>query len=383
MYILTRYVVWEVLKFFVAALAALTILFTLVIGIQKGLQLGLPPVVMLRIMPFMLPEMLGITIPVAMLFAVSSVFGRMTGANEIVAIKSLGISPMTLIWPIVVFASFLSLGTVYMYELAATWCKPNVMRIFFESTEEVAYSMLQANHSYCGPRDAPQLSIIVKQVDQRSLVQPTITIFGPPRAVLRADRAELATDLQAREPQLKITCYNAEIEVEGLGSLCSAEPISRSVPIVVPERPPYHRDWMAMREIPKSVDELQTRLRQLESLRGAQKALGDAPSDDEAIKRCRENIYRLQAEPYRRWSNGFTCLCFAMVGIPVAMFWRYAEVLTNFFICFLPILAVYYPLLLFSENLATSGKWPPIIFWMGNAVLLAASIVLLRRIIRH
>ena len=79
---------------------------------------------MLYAMPFMLPEMLGITIPVSMLFSVCSVFGRMTGANEIVAMKSLGISPMAVVWPAIILAAFLSLGTVRMYEIAATQCKP-------------------------------------------------------------------------------------------------------------------------------------------------------------------------------------------------------------------------------------------------------------------
>ena len=383
MYILTRYVVWEVLKFFVAALMGLTLLFTLAMGIQKGLQLGLPPTVMFRTMPFMLPEMLGITIPVAMLFAVSSVFGRMTGANEIVAVKSLGISPMALIWPIVVLASFFSLATVYMYEVAATWCRPNVKRIVYESIEEIAYSMLQTIHSYSGPPEAPQLSITVRRVEGRTLVQPMITIFGPPRVILTADRAELATDIRARPPRLNITCYNTEVDADGQVSVYSAEPISRWLPIVVPGRPPYHRDWLAMREIPGRVAELRTRLRRLESLHHAEKALGDAPPEDKDIDDCRENIYELQAEPYRRWSNGFTCLCFALIGIPVAMLWRHAEVLTNFFICFLPILGIYYPLLMMSQDLATSGKWPPGIFWMGNALLFAAAVLLLRRIIRH
>ena len=280
MYILTRYVVWEVLRFFLAALLAVTLLVTLVMGVQKGLQLGLPPTVILRTMPFMLPEMLGITIPVAMLFAVSSVFGRMTGANEIVAIKSLGISPMALIWPVVVLASFLSLGTVYMYEIAATWCKPNVIRIVSESIEEIAYSMLQTNHSYSGPHDTPQLSIIVKGVDERTLVQPRITIFGPPRVLLTAERAELSTDTRAGQLFLNITCYNYEIDIEGRASVNYSGSFQQSVPIIVPGRPPFHRDWMAMREIPERVAELQTRLRQLESLRDAQKVLQAAPAED-------------------------------------------------------------------------------------------------------
>ena len=96
-----------------------------------------------------------------------------------------------------------------------------------------------------------------------------------------------------------------------------------------------------------------------------------------------ELILRLRTEPYRRWSNGFTCLCFALIGTPVAMLWRHADVLTNFFVCFLPILAVYYPLLMFGDKLSTSGALPPISFWMGNVVLAIPAVLLLRWIIRH
>ncbi len=98
---------------------------------------------MFQIMPFILPEMLGITIPVAMLFAVSIVFGRMTGANEMVALKSLGISPMAVVWPVLALAAFTSLGTVWMYEIAATWCRPSFRRLVCESIEEIAFSRLQ------------------------------------------------------------------------------------------------------------------------------------------------------------------------------------------------------------------------------------------------
>ena len=94
-------------------------------------------------------------------------------------------------------------------------------------------------------------------------------------------------------------------------------------------------------------------------------------------------IYRLQTEPYRRLSNGFTCLCFVLIGVPVAMLWRHADVLTNFFVCFVPILAVYYPLLMLSESLSTSGKLWPISFWMSNAVFIASGILLMRRIVQH
>ena len=63
---------------------------------------------------------------------------------------------------------------------------------------------------------------------------------------------------------------------------------------------------------------------------------------------------------------------------------RHADVLTNFFICFLPILTVYYPLLMFGDKVSTSGS-PPIYLadWTGDLVLAIPAITLLRWIIRH
>jgi len=71
-----------------------------------------------------------------------------------VAIKSLGINPMVMVWPVLVLAGFLSLGTVWMYEIAATWCRPSVERIVCESIEEIVYGILQKEHSI-GGRQVP------------------------------------------------------------------------------------------------------------------------------------------------------------------------------------------------------------------------------------
>ena len=158
MYILTRYVVTEVLKYFLLTLTGLTLIVTVVMGVSQGLQKGLPPMVMLSVMPYMLPEMLVITLPVSLLLSVSIVYGRMTGTNEVVALKSLGINPMVVVWPIIVLAFLLSLGTIWMQEIAATWCRPSYSRVITESVEEIAYGMLRANHSCISWIRAPWFS---------------------------------------------------------------------------------------------------------------------------------------------------------------------------------------------------------------------------------
>jgi lipopolysaccharide export system permease protein len=158
-----------------------------------------------------------------------------------------------------------------------------------------------------------------------------------------------------------------------------------TVPIYIPPPEPYHRDHVAMSAIRGLIDELEASRERLRRIREGKRELGiaDLRVDDNKIAEYDELIYRLKAEPYRRWSNGFACLCFALIGTPVAMLWRHADVLTNFFVCFLPILAIYYPLLMFGDKLSTSGTLPPISFWMGNVVLAVPAIALLRWIIRH
>lgn len=400
MYILTRYVVLEVVKYFLAALVSLTLVVTPVMAVKEGLGRGVPASIMLAIMPFTLPEMFGITIPASILFSVCSVFGRMTGANEVVAIKSLGISPMAIVWPVIVLATFLSLGTVCMYEIAATWCKPKVLQTITESVEDIAYSMLQKNRSYSGD----MFTITVKRVDKPTkhgerprLISPTITIIGPPRVTIQADEATLKTNWDTHT--LEVKCVRGEFDIGGRGRLSFPDEQSFSVPIPTPSPPHDHRDWVATRNIPTLIGELQAslaqrqnELRTLLQRRDESKSRGlpeppelaqQIAGTTDGINDCNFKICRLKTEPYRRWANGFTCLCFALIGIPVAMIWRHADVLTNFFVCFLPILVIYYPLLMLSDDLSTSGKLPPFSFWIANVALAIPAIALLRQMVRH
>ena len=382
MFILTRQVVWEVLKLFLAALLGLTLVLTLTVGMREALTAGAPASVILCVLPFTLPEVLGITIPVSMLFSVCSVFGRMTGANEIVALKSLGINPMAVVWPAILLAAFLSLGTVRMYEIAATQCRPALKRILAESIEEIVYSVLKKNRSI----ERDQFTITVKGVDKRTLLRPTITINnGPSKVTISAAEAELHWDWTKH--CLRFIYRDSVVDLEdGKNNFHAANLGSDEydLPIEMPKPRPYHRDDVALGNVPTLVAELQATKRQLERLREANRALGvqESPGDIERLNDLNHKMYQLRAEPYRRWANGFACLGFALIGIPVAMLWRHADVLTNFFVCFLPILALYYPLLMLSDNLAGSGR-PPICFWTANVALTIPALVLLRWIIRH
>jgi len=67
----------------------------------------------------------------------------------------------------------------------------------------------------------------------------------------------------------------------------------------------------------------------------------------------------------------------------MAMWLRNKDFLTSFFLCFAPILVIYFPLFFYGIDGSKSGTLPPISVWVGNVVLLAAGAWLLRRVLRY
>jgi lipopolysaccharide export system permease protein len=102
-------------------------------------------------------------------------------------------------------------------------------------------------------------------------------------------------------------------------------------------------------------------------------------SERQQIKHERRMLSRIVVEPWRRWANGFSALCFVLVGAPMAIRMRNADFLTSFFLCFLPILVVYYPVFMLGVDGAKDGRLPPAAAWLGNLLIAVWGWWLLRR----
>jgi lipopolysaccharide export system permease protein len=101
-----------------------------------------------------------------------------------------------------------------------------------------------------------------------------------------------------------------------------------------------------------------------------------------AVKNETGRLRRIIMEPWRRWANGFSCLCFVLVGAPMSIKMRNADFLTSFFLCFLPILLIYYPLFMFGVSQAKSGAVPPVAVWTGNVLVTLWGMWLMRSVVR-
>ena len=68
--------------------------------------------------------------------------------------------------------------------------------------------------------------------------------------------------------------------------------------------------------------------------------------------------------------------------MPWAIRLRNSDYLTSFFVCFLPILVLYYPLLAYGLGQAKSGNLPPYSVWLGNVILAIAGYWALRKVLK-
>ena len=393
MYIFTRYVLWQLISVFLISISAITIVMLLFVVIRELHLQGLQFSQIYELVPYILPDALRFAIPATSLFATCLIFGRLSSSNEIIALKSLGISPWRILWPSYAAVVLLSFTTVWLNDLAVSWGRRGVQRIVLESIEEVAYSRLR-NH---GSHTTNQFSINVKSVEGKRLVEPTLTFKSSgkaPTVVIRAAWAELHSDVE--NDSLTILMNNGSAVGGGIEGVFP-DTIKRVIPLNRAARKsqsPGSPSQMALYEIPAEITKQKTRIESFEQQLAANSAFQMAVGNFQELKQTSESLdlaisgeeaklFRLHTEPHRRWAAGFSCLFFVAVGAPLAIRRRNGEFWTTFFLCFIPILIVYYPILMVTIEQAKNGDFPPYSVWLGNIALLIWSVFLIRKVLRY
>lgn len=391
-----RYLLWEVTKLFVVALTAFTTVIMLAGVVQQLLSQGLGAMAILELLPYVLPISLQFAIPATLLFAVCSVYGRVSADNEILAVMASGVPPFKIMAPTLVLSLLISLVAVWLNDIAFSWGRPGINRVVMHSLEQVAYSYLSSQGSYSS---AQGFSIHVHGIgpDGRELIMPTIT---PPQA----DGGE-PISISAKSARLKMDPVTEMLRIElvdtevSYGETFSSKPgVSHlDIPLSDATRKGTsvgHPTEYSMRQIGYEMQQQQNAIVETEEILAARAAMGLAAGkyewlDDErthqslrSISGGRSRLYRLNSEPWRRWASGFSCLFFVWVGIPLAVWMRSADHWTSFGACFMPILLIYYPVFAIGQGHAKDGSWLPVSMWLGNLVLFLVGAWWMRKINR-
>jgi lipopolysaccharide export system permease protein len=86
-------------------------------------------------------------------------------------------------------------------------------------------------------------------------------------------------------------------------------------------------------------------------------------------KGARAQIQYVDVEMLMRPALSLGCLCFILVGCPIGIWFSRGDYLSAFITCFLPIVLVYYPLMLCGTNLAKEARFNEIVLVFGADVV--------------
>jgi lipopolysaccharide export system permease protein len=395
--ILQRAILWELIKVFVLSLVGITGILLMAGIIAEASQRGLSPAQILAVIPLLIPSTLPYTIPATTLFATCLVYGRLAHDNEIIAIKAAGVNVLNVVWPGVFMGLLMSGMTMGLYYRIIPYTHHLMRSMFLNDVEELLYAMLRKDHFINHPKLG--YGIWVRQVQGRRLIDPVFKRRGPKGdwdIVARAMEAELRVDVP--NGQVLVHMVNGEFYSEG--STARATFDDRIWPVPLPPSPfgangpPKPRDmsWQEMlrcrREILDFEDKMTAEIELAMSRLMLNNAAPDLPKHVNNLRVMKHQVHQelnsLDTELYMRPALSFGCLCFVLVGCPVGIWFSRSDYLSAFSTCFLPIVFLYYPLLLCGTNLAKDGKiHAAAALWSANAVMAMIAVLLFRRLLKN
>lgn len=389
MRLLQRYILFELLKVFLFVLSGVTVMLLFVGVIREIAEHGLGPAQTLKILPFIVPSLLPFTIPATLLLTVSVVYGRLAGDQEITAAKAAGINVAILLWPSLFLGAVLSLGSLLLTDQAIPWAVGKIERVILQSMDELFFDKLRSQLQFVDRKRG--VAITVMGVEDRTLVKPTFrySVANGKAVTLQADSATLNFDLRSREIMLKLIGGKID-HPERFSGRIEEKTFILPLPYETPEKKERN---MRIDQIAAEVDDIgrnrETRREQHIAETIFQLTLGEfqrtassEPSKHLEINRTEKRLNRLKTEIHSRYAMACSCFFFVLVGGPFSVWQGKRQFLTSFIMCFIPIVLIYYPIVLLMMNQCKNGMMNPAwAMWVGNAVMSVVGLYFVRKVL--
>ena len=424
--ILVRYVLKELIGPFLAALFGITFLFVvdfLVKILDNVLSKGLPASTVLEIFALNLAWMLSLSIPMAVLVACLMAFGRLSGDHEITAVKAAGVSPLSLMRPVMLVASLL----VVLMVLFNNWVLPEANHRSVELMNAVSrkkpHVFIDAGRLIT---QFPDVHLWVNRIDPVSGVFYGIQVYemekrGAPRIVY-ADSATLdyvdngatlmfrlrsgethTVDPDKPENYFRIRFFSQDLALQNVDDRLERRsrsyrsdremPVEMMMDVVNEARAKYDnvsqvafekrlptlvatRDYVKGDSIvPKDAkgaqfpDSIQRRkslqrlrMQEISSLRNTERLWGRMEAEQ---KRAAQYM----VEIHKKFSTSFACLIFVLIGAPLGIMARKGGIGTGI-IYSLAFFVIYWICLIGGENLADRLIISPeLAMWASNIII--------------
>ena len=395
-----RMILWELLKVFFLSLIALTGLILMGGIVSEATRNGLGPAQILGAIPLLLPSLLPYTIPTTTLFATCIVYGRLSADNEIVALKSAGIHIIHVLWPALILGLVTSVITMILFIDVIPTTRFLLRMQAVSDIEDLLYAMLKKDG--CIRHKNIDVEVHVNSIQGKKL-QTVLFMRKAPDGkgfdlIARAKEAELRVETATK--RLLIHMHQCEVVqrqdggAEGIADnhiwpvdlpaeLCNSAPTKVK---------PSDMTWLELFAHEEKLQHERLKISQdIDAHQAAHNLQNGQPGFAQHIrdrinerKTCDLQIAFIQSEWHMRPAIALGCLCFALVGCPIGIWFSKSDYLSAFITCFLPIVTLYYPLLLSVINMTRAGRMIPwLALYDADLLMLLAGAILFRRLARH
>src|SRR5262245_62009188 len=363
--IIHRYIFREVLTPFLLGLSVFTFIL-LIARLLKLIELvvnrGLPPTQILRLLAFLMPAFLELTVPMAMLLAILIAFGRLSADAEMIAMRSSGLSIYQLVPPVILFVLMTSLVTAALSMYARPWANHNLKLELWDIARTRASAGLKPQ---IFNDEFPGLVIYAEHIDSRTdrLIHVLISDERDPSQhnTVFAREGYMISDNDTQTVILRL--LDGTIHTSGDAAS------------------DYHTDFesydvnLDLREAlagetAKEDDPQELTLPQLRAVLEKASAAGKTRPG-------------LLVELHRKFAIPFACIVFGLVGVPLGIEPARA-VRSRGFAVSLAVIFIYYILLSAGQGFAEQGTVPAWLgLWLPNIVFGVLGVVLVRRAARE
>jgi lipopolysaccharide export system permease protein len=348
-------------------------------------DVGLSPNDIAQLIPYVIPSTFPYTVPVSLLFAATVVYGRLAGDNEIIAVKTAGLSVWTVLWPIVILGGILSLTLLHVSGGWIPNCTHQAKLVLFRDMEDMFYKLLAKDREF-NHRAWPFL-IKVRDVQGSKMIDPLflhkVKGENDHDVVIQAKSAVLHFDLPAK----LVRVFLEDAEVQKTVQRPDVVLINNKIlEIPIPSDSRFNMDKKLQEYTNADIVAELAKNRQLITTARKSEAIKDAfafasgrldlikwPEVNQVLRNHIDWIRScnaLETEWHLRISMALGSLLFVILGAPVGILFAKRDFLSAFMTCFLPIIGLYYPLMLFGTNMSKEGLMGPLeSLWIGNILL--------------
>ncbi len=362
--LIDRYLLREMAASFALGLGT----FTFVLLMDQMMRLidliinkGAPVLVVLRLIFYVLPFSLTVTIPMSVLLAVLATYGRVSSEGEAIVLKTSGLSLYRLMAPGVLFGIVATLATLWISALV----QPNSTRAFKTLTHQLfqtkALTALEEgvfNTEHQGltiyvdrlkKQDGTLQGILV--IDHRSQTDQHLVIAQEGKLLNKNGEAEVPIGLQLSKGNLHISSHDNPGRYRNL------------------DFDTYDLQIQTGGTLAETVG----RVRQ-----GKEMNLGELRAQIARLNKDGGKAWPLQVELHKKFALPIACLILSAIGAPLAM--RIKKTSRGVSLALSVAIAVFYYILLATgESLGASGRIDPALgVWFPNLTLgiIAISLVL-------